>query len=139
MKSSAIISIISIVVIGIVSFYAGTKYQENQKPQNAIFNSNGNPRGQLGQRFGRPITGDIISQDDKSITVKMPDSSSKIIFLSDSTQYNQNIAAQKNDLKIGNKIAVFGTQNSDGSITAQNIQLNPQMRGIMENQSPSPR
>jgi len=34
------------------------------------------------------------------------------------------------DLKIGEKVAVFGPENSDGSVTASNIQLNPAPRNI---------
>ena len=79
---------------------------------------------------GRPVTGEIISQDDKSITVKMTDGSTKIVILADSTSYTKTDTGSKADLKVGSQVGVFGTDNSDGSITAQNIQLNPQFRGI---------
>jgi len=36
--------------------------------------------------------------------------------------------ARKTDLKKGDQAAIFGSENSDGSVTAQNIQLNPQFR-----------
>ena len=87
--------------------------------------------GESGRRMNfRPINGEIISSDDKSITVKLSDGSSKIVVLGTSTVINKADQATKDDLKVGEKAAVFGTENSDGSITAQNIQLNPTFRGI---------
>ncbi len=87
---------------------------------------------------GRPISGEILSSDDKSITVKLQDGSSKIVLLSDKTQINKATSVTKLDLKSGEKVAVFGSENSDGSVTAQNIQLNPQFRGVGSS-SASPR
>ena len=54
--------------------------------------------------------------------------SSKIIILTDSTAINKSAEGTREDFKTGEKIGVFGTENSDGSITAQNIQLNPTVR-----------
>lgn len=78
-----------------------------------------------GMMFGGAVEGDIISMDDKSVTVKLTDGSSKIILFSDQTIYSSNILAKKTDLKQDNKIMVFGKANTDGSITADRIQLNP--------------
>lgn len=69
-----------------------------------------------------------LASDDKSITVKLQDGSSKIILITDKTVINKAAEATKDDLKGGEKVAVFGEINSDGSVTAQNIQLNPILR-----------
>jgi len=45
--------------------------------------------------------------------------------MSDATQINQVASATKSDLKVGTTVVVFGQTNSDGSVTAQNIQINP--------------
>ncbi len=126
------ISILVLLTVAAGSFFAGMKYQENRR--SAL-------RGQFGEmagRFGgqlqggvnrtgfRPVAGEIISVDDKSITVKLQDGSSKIILLSDKTEINKAEKAIKADLKAGVQVAIFGSENSDGSVTAQNIQLNPQ-------------
>lgn len=79
-------------------------------------------QGRLGVR---PVSGEIINSDDQSITVKTNDGSSKLIFLSDNTEINEATKAAVSDLEIGKQVAVFGTENPDGSITGQNIQLNP--------------
>ena len=79
-----------------------------------------------------------MSMDGNSITVKLQDGQSKIIILSDTTEINQASKAAKTDLSAGKQVAVFGTENSDGSVTAQNIQLNP-MLGRFQNITPKDR
>jgi hypothetical protein len=108
--------------------YSLSRQRQNFSGQFQRF-GNGNANVGQGARLGgRPVVGEIISQDDKSITVKMADGSTKIVILSDSTTYSKTDSASKEDLKIGTQVGVFGTDNSDGSITAQNVQLNPQFR-----------
>jgi ribosomal protein S1 len=75
------------------------------------------------------VNGEIIGVDEKSITVKMQDGSSRIVILSEKTEINKAASGTKDDLKVGERVAVFGQENSDGSVTAQNIQLNPMFRG----------
>ena len=68
--------------------------------------------------------GEVLNVDDKSLTVKMPDGSSKIVILSDTTVISKSDTTAKSDVKVGDKVGVFGTDNSDGSVTAQSVQLN---------------
>lgn len=85
---------------------------------------------QLGGRFNnRPVAGEIIKADGKSITVKQNDGSSRIVILSDSTKLVETSETTTDKLIIGSAVSVFGQENSDGSVTAQNIQLNPIFRG----------
>jgi len=77
---------------------------------------------------GQPVSGEIISMDADSLTVKMNDGSSRIVLLNDKTIYNKTASVEKTELKVGEKVGVFGTANTDGSVSAQNVQLNPQFR-----------
>lgn len=86
----------------------------------------GQTGGQNGMMRGGTI-GTILSVDDKSVTVKLIDGSSKIVLFSDSTTYSNTISSSKSDLKTGMNVNVMGTPNSDGSLTATNILLNPFM------------
>lgn len=122
-------------VVGLgAGFFGGMQYQKSQgKNQNQFFQ--GGP-GQMRTRAGngnangmRATTGEIISQDEKSITIKLQDGSSKIVLLPDSITVNKTDPGSKSDLKTGVKVAVFGTENSDGSVTASSVSLNPQIRG----------
>ncbi len=133
--------IITAVVAGGVGFFGGTKYQQMQRGANFQQFANGAGGRNFGGRGGsgafgqgnrnggfRPVSGEILKADDTSITVKLMDGSSKIVLLSDKTAINKASEGAKADLTVGQKVAVFGTDNSDGSVTAQNIQLNPMMQ-----------
>jgi hypothetical protein len=73
----------------------------------------------------RPVAGEIISKDDKSITVKLQDGSSKIVMLSTTTQINKAQTVDATSLVVGETVRVIGNVNADGSVTAQDIQINP--------------
>lgn len=137
MKSLYLVIAILVVIVGGGAFFAGMKYQQSKQPtfpRQFDGGVQGQRTGAGGNRMGfRPVNGEIISSDDKSITVKLQDGSSKIVLLSDTTQINKAAEATKEDLKTGEKVAVFGTENSDGTVTAQNIQLNPEFREPAQN------
>lgn len=132
---------ILIVAVAIGSFFVGTKYQQRKNVSNfrqQMIGSNNLPQGMgrnainndsiknRGQAPGfRQNFGEIISIDDKTLTLKMVDGSSKIVLLSDTTKINQSVTATKTDLTVGTKIMVNGETNSDGSITGRNIEINP--------------
>lgn len=128
--------VVSILVAGI-AFFGGMKYQQNKAPLNGTgrFMANGQNRGGMnpgGMRGGlRPSVGEVLSVDDTSVTIKMQDGSTKIILLSTATTYSKSNSGTKSDVTKGTTIAVFGTENADGSLTAQNVQLNPMAPRMM--------
>lgn len=150
-KQKHIIMMVALlVIIGISAFFGGTKYQQRKSMkgfnrQDFAVQGRGQGMGQgMGQGTGasdatknrgqtpgfRQTVGEIISADDKSITVKLADGSSKIILISDSTTINQSTAAAKTDLKVGTKVAVMGDQTTDGSVTGRNIEINPHVATV---------
>jgi len=133
---------ILIVVAGVGGFFGGMKFQQGKTPtrQNGFQGRFGQGQGQNGQGANiKSVRGQIISADDKSITVKAQDGSTTIVILSASANITQSTSASKSDLATGKEVAIFGTGNSDGSVTAQSIQLNPQnMRPNSPNTSPTP-
>lgn len=135
-KNSILAIAITLVLAGAIGFFAGTKYQQGKRRN---FPGTGNQMGESrmnGVRNGfRPMNGEIIASDDQSITVKAADGSSKIVLITDKTEINKADSATKDDLKTGEKVVVIGSENADGSITAQNVQLNPIIRALP---SPTP-
>lgn len=138
MKNNNILIIIVVAILMAGSgFFAGMKYQQSKQPaftrqfngQFDIRQGTRNGQSQGNRQSFRPVNGEIISADEKSITVKMQDGGSRIVLFSEKTEINKAESGTKEDLKVGETVAVFGTENSDGSVTAQNIQLNPMFRG----------
>lgn len=137
MKNQATMFVIVAVVVAAAVFFGGMKYQQAKTGASTSFANGTGQFPQVGSgRFGRnganglrPVVGQIISMDPNSITVKLSDGSSKIVILSNSTKFEKTSPAVVTDLTNGATVSAFGTANSDGSITAQNVQLNPEFRG----------
>jgi hypothetical protein len=81
--------------------------------------------GGANETNGGFATGQITAQDSTSITLKMRDGSTKIVFFSPSTSVGKSVSGAASDLAVGQNVMVNGTNNSDGSIAAQNIQIRP--------------
>lgn len=121
-------------VVGLAGGYYFRGYQFTKLRGNfQKFNNNGmtplrqarlpDGQGYAGQVGARPVQGEILSVDEKGITVKLMDGSSKIVLFSDSTTIGKSTVGIKSDLKTNSKVMVTGTQNSDGSFTASSVLL----------------
>lgn len=142
MNKTIIITGILVVVAGIGGFFGGKYYQASQTT-NRIGQFVGRQGGQTGafyRRFGQGdqrgqgmnvVRGQVINTDMNSITLKLSDGSTKIIVVGSSASIYQSTKGTLSDLKTGDILNVFGTANSDGSVTAQNIQINPIMQRLM--------
>ena len=146
-----IIWIILVIVVSAGSFYGGMKYGQSknsarnfsaQALQNLSpaerqqmfqqFRSNGNLQGGRrngtgNQNGGAFLNGEIISKDDKSVTIKLSDGGSKIVFFSATTSIGKIAEGTTADLEVGKEITINGSANSDGSVTAQSIQIRPNL------------
>jgi len=127
-SKNSIILIIIFIAVGAGSFYGGIQYDKKQTTQSLQTRQGARVRGSPGQNGFNGARGEIISIDDKSLTLKLADGSSKIVLVNDKTTIDKTTKGSKSDLQTGQQIMVFGTQNSDGSITAQSVQLNPRTR-----------
>ncbi len=130
---------IGLIVVGVamlaVVFYIGMSYGKSKIPSRSqggqgaqTFGQNGRS-GASGVRgggsFGSMTAGEILSKDAQSMTVKLRDGSSKIVFYTDKISVEKNVSGTSSDLVVGKQISITGTTNSDGSITAQSVQIRP--------------
>jgi len=145
-KKCIAIAIIAVVIAGGGAFYGGMQYNKSKSAsQMATRNGGGQFQGQQGQggnkqsggqrmgggngNQGDFSGGEIISKDDKSITIKTKDGGSKIIYFSDSTKIGKAVEGSSSDLSVGQQIMITGKADANGSVTAQNIQIRPADQG----------
>ena len=137
--------VITAVLAGGVGYVGGVKMSPLKR--SVMFNSrsgqtmnlrNNNQNNQNGKGItnapnmmgrGGAITGEVIAKDNKSLTIKMSDGSSKIVIISDKTIYRMASESSLDKIEVGTKVATFGDSNSDGSTTATSIEINPAMMG----------
>ena len=123
-----IIWVIVLVIVGGLSFYAGTKVSGNK-----VGGPNGAGQfagGPGGARMGRGggvgfTTGEVISKDATSVTVKLKDGGSKIIFVASSTAVQKTSPGSIDDIVVGSQVSANGSANADGSINAVTISSRP--------------
>lgn len=124
------------ILAGGAGYYAGTR---SSGASSTVSNSQFAGRTSTGgRRFGGgngAVFGTIIAKDTNSITVQLggPNASStngtatgsKIVLYAGSTEIGKTVVGSATDLTVGESIIANGTPNSDGSITAQMIQIRP--------------
>jgi hypothetical protein len=115
------------ITFGAGGFYGGMQYADSQHP-NQRFGGPGQfqafQRGAGGRGFNG-AGGQVISKDDKSLTLQLMGGGSKIVYYSASTTVGKMATGTIADVIQGSNVMVMGTTNSDGSVTASLIQLRP--------------
>lgn len=133
--------VLGVVIVGGGSFYGGMKYDQAQTAATrqarlqqfnngtgGTGNGSGFPGGQRNNRAaGNFAAGEVLTKDDKSITIKMRDGGSKIIFLTGSTPITKSVSGSVQDISVGSQVTVMGTANQDGSLNAESVQIRPNM------------
>ena len=137
--------LIVIVVVAVGSFYAGTKFgggdnQEARLSGNYQDMTDEERQEMMGQMRGRGgmmqgmaaggefVNGEVISVEDGMVTVELHDGGSKIVFVCDDIRITKMAEGVLSDLKEGDNIVISGQSNSDGSVTAETLQIVPEMR-----------
>lgn len=112
----------------VAALAGGITYGKNSAAANAAGGQRGTAtgftRGVNGVRGGGGFAaGSVTAKDAQSITLQLPNGNSEVVFYSPSTSIIKPSPASINDVAVGTNVTVGGTQNSDGSVTADTIQI----------------
>lgn len=120
--------IVAVILVAGGSFWGGMQYQAGKTSAPAdraagqrFGGLGGGGRGQNGSF----VNGTILSKDASSITIQMQQGGTRIVLYSGQTQVGKAVVGAATDLAVGQIVSAQGTANSDGSISAQMIQIRP--------------
>ena len=134
-KKTMIVFAGTVLIVGALSFWGGTKYAPGALSgkddfQNARGNfagnttfKNGGGQQTLSNNQVRPLTGEIISNDEGSLTLKLGDGGSKTVFLPESTKITKSVEGGIVDLTEGINIVVSGKEDASGNYSASSVQV----------------
>lgn len=134
MKKNTIVVVVIGVLMVVAAFFGGMKYSQSQTVGQrgggnypSLQGPGRNGGGMNGNitKGSNVVAGEVLSMDDKSVTLKLPAGGSKIVLLSDKTLVTKSVEGSKADIKQGITLMVNGITNTDGSVTADNIQIRP--------------
>lgn len=106
--------------------FAGMRQQGGQGSGQGLRDGSGQGKMGGGQMMGqgrRHTEGEILSVDEKGVTVKLVDGSSKIVLFSDKTTFATSSTIDKSKIVVGGKVDIVGDPNTDGSVSAASVQL----------------
>ena len=130
MQSKTISTALVALIIGIAVGYF-VPHGAPSKPQTG-FAGRANGSGSFarggftrGGTNGGMLAGTVVSISGQEVTIKTPDGSSHIVLMTPNTTVSKSVAGSVNDLTSGTSVLVSGTPNTDGSLSANLIQLRP--------------
>lgn len=123
--------LIAIVLLAVGAFYGGIEYQKGQSASslnNRFRNQDAFPSGSRVRDFSNGnsmnfTSGEIIAKDEGSVTVKMQNGSTKIVLFGPTVEVYKSDKGSLEDLVVGENVMVNGKANSDGSLTADSVQI----------------
>ena len=116
------VALIALVIGAGGGYYAGKSASPAAPSGTTAMRGSGFARGGNGNGV---LAGTVAKQDASSVTLDLRDGSSRVVLITPATAVLKSVAGSMSDLSTGANIIVTGKTNSDGSVSASQIQLRP--------------
>lgn len=129
-----------------LSFYSGSQYgMKNAASTTVTTETTASARGGAARQRGAGgglLNGKVLSKTDTGIVILMRDGSSRIVFVSPTTEISKFVSGSVSDLNVDESVSLTGDANPDGSINARTLQIRPETgfgsgRGAQASSTPS--
>ena len=126
MNKNIVITTVVALSIGLFGGYAAARasvpVSANVPNMNYIRGNAGGLRGG-NQNASGFLVGTVVKKDSGSITVDTRDNNSHVVLFTPATSVFKSVAGSLADITVGSAVIVSGSTNSDGSLSANSIQL----------------
>lgn len=131
--------IVAIAIVGAaIFFYAGAKYEKHKL--NALGLLSGSKSSSNKKAAVNSIKGTVTTKDDKSVTIKMADGTTKNIQFSNGMTFGTDGAGSAADVFVGELLVIAGENNADGVFIPTNMRASkksPKAPAPQEETAPS--
>ncbi len=141
-KFDLVTLIIVTISMGIAGFFWGLLYQKNKGIKSQMGEMGRQVRGMTKQRSGfqgkQSVSGEVVSVDENTITVKTSDGGSKVIVYTNDIKVDKTTEGAIADVVTGTNITTFGSE-SNGTVVAERISVGVSVPQGREGAQPPPK
>lgn len=75
------------------------------------------------KKKSKGATGTVVSDSNNTVTIKLNNGSTEIVYLNSNTSYSKITPASSSNITTGTKITALGTKNTNGSLNAKTVHI----------------
>jgi hypothetical protein len=131
-KSISVGVVVAVVSLGVGYYFGKKAIISNESGRMGMQGSQMSGRGGFarGGANGNVVNGEVVSFDGGMLTVKGRDGGSRVVVVTSATKVSKPVVASSSDVKQGALVLITGTQNGDGSITAESVSIRDASQGF---------
>ena len=117
-KTLAVVGVV--IIAALVAFYAGAKYEKHKLSALGLLSGSKNS-SKKAAAANPSLKGTVTAKDDKSVTIKMADGTTKTISYSPSMTFGKSGTGSASEVFVGELVVIAGENDANGNFVPTNI------------------